>query len=197
MHITSLPSLRRLGALLAAGASAAVLTGCGLSNPNTATLGSSPTTPTSTSTASSPTAASTSQSTVRGAGGSTPQAAIVQYARLWCNWTTADLRSHERQLEALSVGGARTQQQLALAAAAQPRDSDVPQSGASSAATNTCTLEALTQGRGNAAGKWVLVTASHTSTPNMPRLPAQYHVTYVTLARHGRQYLVSGWLPQS
>ncbi|MGH2909523.1 MAG: hypothetical protein ACRDK8_09525 [Solirubrobacteraceae bacterium] len=130
-----------------------------------------------------------SQAVAPDAGAKTQQVAIAQYAKLWCNWTTADLHTHERQLEAMSTGGARAQEQLALAAATQP--------GGSTRVTNTCTVESLASGRGDAAGKWVLVTASHTSTPNMPTLPAQYHVTYVTLARRRGRYFVNTWLPRS
>jgi len=196
MQITSPPIPRRLGAILAAGGAAALLAGCGLSNPNTASLGSpqattATTTPLATSTAgpAQATTAQPDQPVARNAGASTRQAAIAQYAKVWCNWTTADLHAHERELEAISVGGARTQEQLALAAATQP--------GGTTHVTTTCTVESLAAGRGDAAGKWVLVTASHTSTPNMPTLPAQYHVTYVTLARRDGRYLVNSWLPKS
>ncbi len=201
MRNTTLPLPRRLAALLAATGTAAVLAGCGLTNPNNVSLGSVGAATTSTSTATTaassgaaattatPPPATTSQPTAAHAGGPSPQAVIEQYAKLWCNWTTGDLHAHERQLEALSVGGARTQEQLALAAATQQ--------GGTSNVTNTCTIEALATGRGDATGKWVLVTASHTSTPSLQALPAQYHVTYVTLAAQGHGYIVNSWLPQS
>jgi hypothetical protein len=193
MKITS-PSLpRRLSAFLAAAGAAGLLAGCGLTNPNTVSLGSTDTTSTTTAATSTagPAVGSTPapQPGAPSGGAATQQAAIQQYANLWCNWTTADLHAHERQLEAISTGGARTQEQLALAAATQP--------GGSTNVTNTCTIESLATGRGDAAGKWVLVTASHTATANMPSLPAQYHVTYVTLTRQAGRYIVDTWLPQS
>lgn len=198
MQITSPPLPRRLGAPLAAGAAAVLLAGCGLSNPNAATLGTPGTTSpaATTTTAATSTAGPTLGTTPRpgpapahDAGATTQQAAITQYATLWCNWTTADLRAHERELAAMSTGSARTQEQLALAAAPQP--------GGTTRVTNTCTVESLALGRGDAAGKWVLVTASHTATPNMRALPAQYHVTYVALERRSGRYIVSTWRPQS
>jgi len=193
MKITSAHLPRRVGAGLAAAGAAVLLAGCGLHNPNTVSLGSPASTPasSSTTTTSAPTAtaAASPKSAPAPAGSATPQAAIERYAALWCDWTTADLHAHEHQLEAMSVGGARAQEQLALAAPTQP--------GGTTNVTNTCTIESLAQGRGDAAGKWVLVTASHSSTPNLPALPAQYHVTYITLATAGQRYVVNSWQPQS
>jgi hypothetical protein len=190
MNTTSPPILRRLGALLALAGVAVLVTGCGLKDPNTVALGSSTST-TSAAPASTPTITA-SQQTASSAGGGNPQAAIEQYAALWCNWTAADLHAHERQLEAISVGGARTQEQLALAAPSQQPGDTGPND-----VTNTCKVESLAPGRADAAGKWVLVTASQAATPGTPPLPAQYHVTYITLARQGARYLVDSWLPQS
>lgn len=179
---------RRLGPLLGAAAAAVFLAGCGLSNPNTVQLGA-PSSSAPTTSPTSPTTPSTTQPTATNAGGETQQQAIEQYAGLWCNWTAGDLHAHERQLEAISVGGARAQEQVALAAATQ--------SGPPSQITNTCTIEALAPGRADAAGDWVLVTASQTSTPSMQSLAPQYHVTYITLAKRGSRYLINSWLPQS
>ena len=191
MKTTSPPILRRLGALLALAGVAVLLAGCGLKDPNTVALGSSTSTTSTTAPASPPTI-TTSQHTAPSAGGASPQAAIEQYAALWCNWTTADLHAHERQLEALSVGGARTQEQLALASPTQQQGDTGPTD-----VTNTCKVESLAPGLADAAGQWVLVTASQTSTPGTAPLPAQYHVTYVGLAHQGGRYLVDSWLPQS
>ncbi len=191
MNTTSPQILRRLGALLAVAGVAVLVAGCGLKDPNTVALGSSTSTTSTTASASAPTI-TTSQKTAPTAGGPSPQAAIEQYAALWCNWTTADLHAHERQLEALSVGGARTQEQLALASPTQQQGDSGPTD-----VTNTCKVESLAPGLADAAGQWVLVTASQTSTPGTAALPAQYHVTYVGLARQGGRYLVDLWLPQS
>lgn len=186
MRHTSPQSPRRIGAAVAAAATAAILAGCGLHNPNTASLG----TPipshkaAATSTATTPT---TSDPTPKNAGGASIQAAIRQYANLWCNWTTSDLLAHERKLESIAVGGARAQEQAAIAA---PTESGTH-------LTNTCQIESLAPGDNNTAGKWVLVTASQTSTRSMPSLATQYHVTYVTVAKRGLRYLVNSWLPQS
>ena len=191
MNTTSPPILRRLGALLALAGVAILVAGCGLKDPNTVALGASTSTTSTTAPASAQTF-TTSQHTAPNAGGASPQAAIEQYAALWCNWTTADLHAHERQLEALSVGGARTQEQLALASPTQQQGDTGPTD-----VTNTCKVESLAPGLADAAGQWVLVTASQTSTPGTAPLPAQYHVTYVGLAHQGGRYLVDSWLPQS
>jgi hypothetical protein len=188
MRNTSPRYLRRASALLAAAGTAGLLAGCGLHNPNTASLGSA--TPAQTkaiTTTTSAASATTKQSTPRNAGSANQKAAIIQYADLWCNWTTSNLMSHERQLEAISVGGARSQEEASIAA---------PTEGGTHL-TNTCTIESLALGRGDASGKWVLVTASQTSTPTLKSLAPQFHVTYATLAKRGTTYLVNSWSPQS
>lgn len=186
MEHTSRHSPRRIGAIVAAVGAAAVLAGCGLHNPNTASLGTA--TPAhkraATTTTATPT---TTDATPKSAGGASIQAAIRQYANLWCNWTTSDLLAHEQKLESIAVGGARAQEQAAVAA---PTESGTH-------LTNTCKIESLALGDNDAAGKWVLVTASQTSTRSMPSLATQYHVTYVTVAKRGARYLVNSWLSQS
>lgn len=183
MRHTSTPKLRRISATVAALGTAGLLAGCGLHNPNTASLGT--TTPVhTTSTATTPT---TTDTTPANAGGSSVQAAIRQYANLWCNWTTSDLVSHERQLEAISVGGAREQEEAAIAAPTESGEH----------LTNTCKIEALSRGMADAAGKWVLITASQTSTRTMPSIATQFHVTYATVAQRGSRYLINSWSPQS
>jgi hypothetical protein len=183
MQILS-PPFRRLAAVLTALGAAAILAGCGLSNPNTAQLGAS-TTPTSPSaTIASTTSAPQSAAPV---GATTPQATIRQYAGLWCNWTTADLLSHETQMAALSTGRARQQTLLAAGTQAPP----------SASVTNTCTVESIAPGRSVAAGRWVLVTAAQTAAAHTPSAATLYHVTYITLAQRGAHYLVSAWAPQS
>jgi hypothetical protein len=177
-------SLGRLAAVLAALAASAVLAGCGLTNPNTAQLGASTAASSSTRTAAAATATPQRAAPV---GGTTPQATIRQYAGLWCNWTTANLLSHETQLAALSIGRARTQALLA-AGTQQPPSSSV---------TNTCTIESIAPGRSVAAGRWVLVTAAQTAAADAPSATALYHVTYITVAQRGARYLVSSWSPQS
>jgi hypothetical protein len=174
----------RLAVVLTALGAAAVLAGCGLSNPNTAQIGAS--TATSSSSATAP-AATTTQQAAAPAGGATPQATIRQYAGLWCNWTTTDLLSHEMQMAALSVGRAR-KQALLVAGTQQPPSLSV---------TNTCTIESIAPGRSVAAGRWVLVTAAQTAAAATPSATPLYHVTYITLAQRGGHYLVSSWSPQS
>ena len=149
MQILS-PQSRRVGGLLAALVAAALLAGCGLSNPNTAQLGTSTAPSSSSASIASTTTAPQSAAAV---GGTTPQATIRQYAGLWCNWTTTDLLSHETQMAALSVGRARKQALLAAGTQAPP----------SSSVTNTCTIESIAPGRSLAAGRWVLVTAAQTA----------------------------------
>ena len=174
----------RLGAVLGAVAAAALLAGCGLSNPNTAQLGAFTATSSSNTTAP---VATTSQPTAAPVGGASAQATIRQYAGLWCDWTTTDLVAHEMQMAALSVGRARNQALLVVGTQRPP----------SSSVTNTCTIESIAPGRSVAAGRWVLVTAAQTSTAATPSATALYHVTYITLAQRGGRYLVSSWSPQS
>ena len=182
---------RIIGAIAAAG-SAALLAGCGLSNPNTASLGGAqtthqashhPTTPSPTTT----TSVASGTQPPSNAGGPDAQAAIEQYAKLWCNWTTADLMAHERKLEAISVGGAHAQEEAALAA---------PTEGGTHI-TNTCKIESLAPGRGDAAGHWVLVTATTTTTETLHGLAPQFHVIYAGVTKRGARYLVNAWTPQS
>jgi hypothetical protein len=188
MRNTSPQFLRRASAILAVVGVAGLLAGCGLTNPNNATLGSRTPTKTKTAATTTPAAtATTKQSTPHNAGSASQQAAIVQYADLWCNWTTGDLMAHERQLEAISVGGARSQEEAAIAA---------PTEGGTHL-TNTCKIESLSLGRGDASGKWVLVTSSQTTSLHLQSLAPQFHVTYATLAKRGSTYLVNSWLPQS
>jgi hypothetical protein len=183
MQILS-PQSRRVGGLLAALVAAALLAGCGLSNPNTAQLGTSTAPSSSSASIASTTTAPQSAAAV---GGTTPQATIRQYAGLWCNWTTTDLLSHETQMAALSVGRARKQALLAAGTQAPP----------SSSVTNTCTIESIAPGRSLAAGRWVLVTAAQTADAATPSATPLYHVTYITLARRSGHYLISSWEPQS
>lgn len=180
-----------LAPLLVAPVLVALLAGCGLQNPNTVSLGSTNAkahAPISTR----PTARRTrrmspSRPQPRPVGADSPRVAITRWAALWCDWSTSDLIAHERKLERLSVGGARAQEQAALATPAEH----------GTHITNTCTIEALAQGAGNAEGQWVLVTSSRTTTPAMQAAAPQFHVTYIRLARRDGRYRVSQWAPRS
>lgn len=180
---------------------AATLAGCGLSNPDTPYGGLKSSGSTSTQQASTtqnaeptherhgkiPAAASSSQNTLSaGAGGSTPDAAIKQYAALWCNWTSGNLLAHEHRLEGISVGGARQQESLAIASPTET----------GSKITSTCKVVAIAAGTGPAAGSWVLVTSSQTVAPGQASLPAQLHVTYAGAVQRSGRWVINQWSPQ-
>lgn len=121
----------------------------------------------------------------------TPEAAILQYARLWVNWTSASLAARQMRLAAISVGAARLTDRQDAAQAR--RDGAL----ASSGVRNEGQVVSVSRDRG-AAGTWVLVTRERTSGGReYEGLPARYHVTLARLRRERHGWAVSEWLPQS
>jgi len=120
---------------------------------------------------------------------STPQAALERFARLYVNWTAAQLPERARQLAAASIGQAHSQV-LGLAANTQTLERYQ--------VTNTGTVVAIAPGQGEEQGRWAVVTNELTSGSGpYLGLPATSHVTWATVTRQPDGYVVSTWYPAS
>jgi hypothetical protein len=119
----------------------------------------------------------------------TPQDGLARFARLYGNWTAAQLTERSKQLAAISTGQARAQAlQLATRAAVLQRYQ----------VTNTATVVAIGPGRGEERGRWAVVTNESTSgTGPYLGLPATSHVSWATVQRQHTGYVVSVWYPAS
>ena len=119
----------------------------------------------------------------------TPQVALARFARLYGNWTAAQLTERSKQLAAISTGQARAQAlQLASRATALKRYK----------VTNTSTVVAIAPGQREERGRWAIVTNERTSgTGPYLGLPATSHVSWATVQLQHRGYVVSGWYPAS
>jgi hypothetical protein len=124
--------------------------------------------------------------------GSSPQQALRRYALAYTNWRATDLRHHERQLAAISVGAAKlTADQTATA------EGDSAALIAARVA-NAGRVVAIARGEGPDAGLWVIVTLEHTTgTGPYAGLPPGPHVTTARVTRVGRGWVVSTWNPAS
>lgn len=191
-------ALRPLPAALAA-AAAAALAGCGIADPYAQRAAQ----PTPTTQHAAPVLTSADPAPERGGvipssaqpksatGSATPQAAILRFARIYMNWTARSVASAQRQLAAMSVGGARAQ--ALQAAASYQRDSTL----LASHVANSGTVVAIAQGAGPAAGQWVIVTEERTAgTGDYAGLPAAINVTYATVKRAAGGWLIAEWSPQ-
>ncbi len=182
---------------------AAALGGCGIHDPYQSPSHS--TTPSSTATTTATTSATTTSTAAVGehdgptippapklpasAASGAPQAALARFARLYVNWSAAQLAQRGRQLAALSIGQAHAQA-LRLAS----RAGDLEQYHV----TNTGTIVAIAPGQGAERGRWVIVTNELTSGSGpYLGLPATSHVTWATLAHQPHGYVISGWYPAS
>ena len=124
------------------------------------------------------------------AAAASPQAALARYAALFVNWSAATLSTDERTLASLSTGQARGQ---ALAESNHP----APAVGRY-AVSNTGSVVAIAEGRGVERGRWAVVTVEQTNGYGPYQgLPATSHVTWATVARAARGWVVSGWYPGS
>lgn len=125
-----------------------------------------------------------------GAAEASPAAALSRYARLYVNWSWATVAADERRLATLSVGQAHAQ---ALAAAARPE-----RMLARYRVRNEGEVVAIAAGRGVERGRWVVVSDERTSGDGpYEGLPARSHVTWATVQRTGSGWVVSGWYPGS
>ena len=183
---------------------AALLTGCGISDPYAGTHAA-----TSTSTSSSaaaltnadpaperggtiPAGARAAQSRLSaGAARPTPQAALERYAHLYVNWTADSVAAVQRELASLSEGQARAQ--ALQAAASYTRDQTLTQSGVANSGHLVAITPSLTTPE-----QWVLVTSEQTTGKgDYSGLPPTLHVIYARVTRTPKGWVVSEWAPQN
>ncbi len=121
----------------------------------------------------------------------TPQAALLQFASRYSNWSYRTLAREQVALASMSVGGARLSE---LKAATSTRaDSTLARSQISNSGTVLSVSADLAR-----SGWWVLVTREHTSGGGeYAGLAPGYHVTLARLASVPGGWVVSQWLPQS
>jgi len=121
-----------------------------------------------------------------------PIVALTRYALAYTNWQASQLPARERQLAALSVGGARLSVEQTAAA----------QSGAAALAAhqvaNVGQVVAIAPGEGPDRGQWVIVTEEQTTgTGPYAGLPAGPHVTLARVVHLAGGWAVSAWDPIS
>jgi hypothetical protein len=190
---------------LTAGAlvTAALLAGCGITDPYTGHQHASAAS-TATATTTNPDPAPEQGGTIpqaaqavqgklaAGAGAPTPQAALTRYATLYVNWTSQTVGSVQKQLAALSVGQARAQ--ALQAAASYGRDTTLQQSHVA----NTGSVLAIAAGQGASSGSWIVVTRETTTGQgDYAGLPPTDHVTVAQLEHAPAGWVVSSWTPRS
>jgi hypothetical protein len=119
------------------------------------------------------------------------QTALERYARLYVNWTAANVAAVQRELASLSEGQARAQ--ALQAAASYTRDQTLAQSGVA----NSGHLVAISASIATP-GQWVLVTSEQTTgTGDYSGLPPTLHVIYAQVTRTPEGWVVSEWAPQN
>lgn len=120
-----------------------------------------------------------------------PQAALLQFASRYSNWSYRTLAREQLALSSISVGAARLSE---LKASASTRaDSTLARSHISNSGTVLSVSTDLAR-----AGWWVVVTREHTSGGGeYAGLPPGYHVTLARLASVPGGWAVSQWLAQS
>ena len=179
--------------LMLAAACALMVSGCGLTDPYSASSSSRGTPGTTATIAAGERdgpAAPSPAGVGAGAARASPAAVLSRYGRLYVNWSWATVAADERRLAALSVGQARAQ---ALAAAARPE-----RMLARYRVRNEGEVVAIAAGRGVERGRWVVVSDERTSGDGpYEGLPARSHVTWATVQRTGSGWVVSGWYPGS
>jgi hypothetical protein len=127
-----------------------------------------------------------------GAGRPTPRQALLRYARIYINWDAGTLARTQRQLAAISLGGARAQ--ALQAAASYQHDATLRRSDVA----NRGQVVSVAAGQGPAAGQWVIVTSEKTTgRGDYQRLPAQLHVTYAQLTHTAGGWVISAWEPRT
>jgi len=193
---------RRAAALLLCVLGAAALGGCGITDPYAGTRAAT-STPTRSWTATVTNAdpapersgtipARAAQSRLSsGAAQPTPHAALQRYARLYVNWTAANVATVQRELAALAEGQARAQ--ALQAAASYTRDQTLAQSGVANSGHLVAITPSITT-----PGQWVLVTSEQTTGKgDYSGLPPTLHVIYAQVTRTAKGWVVSEWAPQN
>jgi hypothetical protein len=178
-------------AILAAGALALALAGCGITDPYATSRRTSSTV--RNQEASVPDDDGPSPPPVRitaGPAAPSAEAALAHYASVYVNWTAATLAANERKLASLSTGQARDQ---ALAEGLHPSPTI-----ARYAVSNSGSVVGIAEGRGTERGRWAVVTVEQTNGYGPYQgLPATSHVTWATVTRVSQGWVVSGWYPGS
>jgi hypothetical protein len=195
---------RPMAPLLLSVLAAVALAGCGITDPY---AGTKPATSTSTSSSAAtatnadpaperggtiPASARAAQSRLSpGAAQPTAQTALQRYARLYVNWTSANVAAVQHELASLSEGQARAQ--ALQAAASYTHDQTLAQSGvANRGHLVAITLSIITP------GQWVLVTSEQTTGKGeYAGLPPTLHVIYAQVTRTPKGWVVSEWAPQN
>jgi uncharacterized protein YbdZ (MbtH family) len=120
--------------------------------------------------------------------------AVTTFARVYTNWTAADVSQRLRILAAASLGRAR--QEMAAQATETEDDPEL----ASGHLTNQGTVEAVSPLAGQP-GTYIVVTLERTvasAGSQLSGLPAGWHVTLAAVTRVAqRGWVVSDWRPQS
>ena len=191
--------------------SAAILAGCGITNPYATSTAPPPARaqPARTSTASATTFTNSDPTPERGgtiprsatrvgnalaagAGQPTPRLALVRYARIYINWSASTVAGTQRRLAAISLGSARAQ--ALQAAASYEHDATLQRSHVA----NSGQVVSIAAGQGAAAGQWVIVTSEKTTGQgDYQGLSAQLHVTYAQLTHTPGGWVVSEWEPRT
>ncbi len=163
---------------------ALTVVGCGLDDPYAAR---------STSTSEGPTAPISEVEAPRDRTAATPALALQRFASLYVNWTAATLEARQRQLASVSIGRARAGAVRAADAAA------VDKTRLRARVRNRGSVISVSPGTGRARGRWVVVTVETTTGrgPYAGLPPDSLHVTYATVARVDRGFVVSSWSPRS
>jgi hypothetical protein len=205
------PTSRFPGPLLVA---AAMLGGCGITNPyqqtrpaaqtqnsgtsavSTAAPANDPSDPAPSgpdpANTSAPSAQAAQSQLAVNAASATPQAALKRYVVLYSNWTSSKIGVVQAHLAQISLGQARAQAQQA--AASYSRDTILQHSNV----TNHGAVVSIAPGRGPAHGRWVIVTSEHTDGQgDYSGLPPNLHVIYAHLAHNAKGWIVDQWLPQN
>jgi hypothetical protein len=195
---------RRAAALLLSVLGAAALAGCGITDPYvvkkaaTATSTNSPA-PTVTNADPAPERGGTIPASARAAQSRlstraaqpATQTALVRYARLYVNWTAANVAAVQHELASLSEGQARAQ--ALQAAASYKRDQSLAQSGVANSGHLVAITPSITT-----PGQWVLVTSEQTTGKgDYSGLPPTLHVIYAQVTRTPKGWVVSEWAPQN
>jgi hypothetical protein len=123
---------------------------------------------------------------------SSPQAALLRYARLYDNWQAASLPTVEHRLASLSIGAAKlTAEQIAAS------NSTIADLAAHHVQNNGLVL-AITPGKGPAAGQWIVVTQEqNTGTAPYTNLPPTLHVTLARTEHLDQGWVISCWTPRN
>lgn len=122
--------------------------------------------------------------------GTTPERTLARAAELYGNWTSATAPQVFDEIVALSVGDARAQ----LRDVASQARTDVQQTAAGT--TSTATVEAVVVRASGDRRKGLVVTRARVSGRNLGDQGARYYVTTAVLERREDRWVIAEWAPQ-